>query len=499
MSYEVFKQLVPLWGKKRTKCFPISFGKRGEEVSLIREKAPENYKVLNTFFAHRTMCYNGFFSLSLFGIGISISNFVKGGLSADVLGLTFISLIFSFILLRRAVSFHEWSHDLITDSTFIIKKIKKKLTDSPIYLDYASTTPLDPRVFEAMRPYFMEDYGNAASNTHTYGERASIAVKESRKIIADTIHAIPEEIHFTSGATEAINLALKGAFLNYGHQKPHIITVQTEHKAVLDTCAYLEEIGADVTYLSVNSDGLVDIEQLESSIRKDTLLVSIMYANNETGVLHDIQRIGKICKSNQVLFFTDATQAFGKIPLNVLEQSIDMLCFSAHKIYGPKGVGGLYVKKGIKLTPQIHGGGHEFGLRSGTLNVPGIVGLAKAIQLCQSEMEEVSTRLEKIRDDFEEEMEKAGKIKVNGKNAPRLPHFSNFQLLNEEAESFILRNRNKLAVAQGSACNSALIQPSHVLKAMGLSDQDAENSIRISWGNGSNSKTLEKSEIEILF
>lgn len=356
---------------------------------------------------------------------------------------------------------------------------------SILYLDYASTTPLDPRVFEAMTPYFLEDYGNAASNTHTYGERAAKAVKESRKIIADAIHAIPEEIHFTSGATEAINLALKGAFLNYGHQKSHIITVQTEHKAVLDTCAYLEEIGADITYLPVNSDGLVDIRQLESSIRKDTLLVSIMYANNETGVLQDVQRIGKICKSNQVLFFTDATQTFGKIPMNVLEQSIDILCFSGHKIYGPKGIGGLFVKKGIKLTPQIHGGGHEFGLRSGTLNVPGIVGLAKATQLCLAEMEEVSTRLEKIRDEFEKELEESGKIKVHGKNAPRLPHFSNFQLQNEESEAFILRNRSKIAVAQGSACNSALVQPSHVLRAMGLGAREAENSIRMSLGKTS--------------
>jgi cysteine desulfurase len=354
--------------------------------------------------------------------------------------------------------------------------------NKPHYLDHASTTPLDPRVFEAMRPYFLEDFGNAASTTHTYGERAAKAVKESRQLIADAINSKPDEIHFTSGATEAINLALKGAFFTYGHQKPHIITVQTEHKAVLDTCAYLEEIGAEVTYLSVDSEGLIDLAQLEASIREDTLLVSVMTANNETGVLQEIKEIGKVCHSKGVLFFTDATQAIGKIPIDILSSSIDMLCFSAHKIYGPKGIGGLYVKKGVKLTPQIHGGGHEFGLRSGTLNVPAIIGLAKATQLCMEEMEEVNTRLGKIRDDLEKELEKAGKIKVNGKNAPRLPHFSNFQLLNEEAESFILRNKNKIAVAQGSACNSALIQPSHVLKAMGMGDREAENSIRMSWG-----------------
>lgn len=358
----------------------------------------------------------------------------------------------------------------------------------PIYLDNASTTPLDPRVFEAMIPYFLEDYGNAASTTHVFGERATKAVKESRQIIADAIHAQADEIHFTSGATEAINLALKGAFISYGHQKHHLITVQTEHKAVLDTCAYLEEIGAEVTYLSVDSEGLINLSELESNIRPDTLLISVMAANNETGVLQDIKEIGKICRSSNVLFFTDATQAYGKIPLDVLHQSVDMLCFSAHKIYGPKGIGGLFVKKGIKLTPQIHGGGHEFGLRSGTLNVPGIVGLAKATQLCLGEMEEVETRLRKIRDDFEAEMENAKKIKVNGKNAPRIPHFSNFQLLNEEAESFILRNRNKISVSQGSACNSELVQPSHVLKAMGCSNKEAENSIRVGLGANFNNK-----------
>ncbi|MEB2786818.1 cysteine desulfurase family protein [Algoriphagus persicinus] len=351
------------------------------------------------------------------------------------------------------------------------------------YLDFASTTPLDPRVFEAMTPYFLEDFGNASSTTHTYGERAAKAVKESRGIIARAVHALEDEIHFTSGATESINLALKGAFFTYGHEKRHIITVQTEHKAVLDTCTYLEEIGAEVTYLPVDSEGLIDLAQLESSITKDTLLVSIMIANNETGVLQEIEDIGRICQSKGVLFFTDATQAFGKIPIEVLNTSIDMLCFSAHKIYGPKGVGGLYVKKGIQLTPQIHGGGHEFGLRSGTLNVPGIVGLAKATQLCLDEMEKTYWKLKNYRDVFESEMEKASKIKIHGKNAPRLSHFSNFQLLNEEAESFILRNRNKIAVAQGSACNSALIQPSHVLKAMGLGDKDAENSVRLSFGS----------------
>jgi cysteine desulfurase len=356
----------------------------------------------------------------------------------------------------------------------------------PIYLDYASTTPLDPRVLEEMIPYFLEDFGNAASNAHSFGERAAKAVKDSRVIIADAINALHEEIHFTSGATEAINLALKGAFYSYGSSKPHIITLQTEHKAVLDTCSYLEEIGADITYLPVNSNGLVNIEQLKLSIRKDTLLVSIMTANNETGVIQDIAQIGAICKAQSVLFFTDATQAICKIPMNVVEQSVDMLCFSAHKIYGPKGVGGLYVKKGIKLSTQIHGGGHESGLRSGTLNVPGIVGMAKATKLCLSSMKQESSRLKLIRDEFEKELEEAGKIEVNGKNAPRLPNISNFQLINEDADAFILRNRNKIAVAQGSACNSALVQPSHVLKSMHLTDKQADKSIRISFGKITN-------------
>ncbi|WP_158858675.1 cysteine desulfurase family protein [Lunatibacter salilacus] len=356
------------------------------------------------------------------------------------------------------------------------------MISTPLYLDYASTTPLDPKVLEAMMPYFLEEFGNASSNTHIFGERAATAVNASRQTLSEAIRSLPEEIHFTSGATEAINLALKGAFLTYGHQKPHLITVQTEHKAVLDTCGYLEEIGAEVTYLPVDSEGLINLSELETSIRTDTLLVSIMAANNETGILQDIEKIGEICKSNKVFFFTDATQAFGKIPVNVVDQHIDMLCFSAHKIYGPKGIGGLYVKKGINLTPQIHGGGHEFGLRSGTLNVPGIVGLAKATQLCHDTLEETSLHMKKIRDTFETEMEKAGKIKVNAKNAPRLSHFSNFQLLSEDADSFILRNRNKIAVAQGSACNSALIQPSHVLKAMGLDNEELKNSIRVSFG-----------------
>lgn len=356
------------------------------------------------------------------------------------------------------------------------------MISTPLYLDYASTTPLDPKVLEAMMPYFVEEFGNASSNTHIFGGRAATAVNASRQTLSEAIGSLPEEIHFTSGATEAINLALKGAFLTYGHQKPHLITVQTEHKAVLDTCGYLEEIGAEVTYLPVDSDGLINLSELETSIRPETLLVSIMTANNETGVLQDIERIGEICISNKVLFFTDATQAFGKIPINIVDHHIDMLCFSAHKIYGPKGIGGLYVKKGINLTPQIHGGGHEFGIRSGTLNVPGIVGMARATQLCQDGMSETNRRLKKIRDDFETEMEKAGKIKVNAKNAPRLSHFSNFQLLNEDIDTFILRNKNKIAVARGSACNSALVQPSHVLKAMGMDDREAENSIRITFG-----------------
>jgi cysteine desulfurase len=353
---------------------------------------------------------------------------------------------------------------------------------APIYLDYAATTPVDPRVLDVMLPFFTEDFGNAASASHTHGERAMRAVKMARRQVADLINAQENEIVFTSGATEAINLALKGAYQNYKHKGNHIITVVTEHKAVLDTCDYLEEIGADITYLSVDKNGLIDFEELKQAIKPSTILVAIMTANNETGVLQDIAQIGSICQQHNILFFTDATQAFGKIPLDVVANNIDLLSFSGHKIYGPKGIGGLYIKKGIKPSLQMHGGGHEFGFRSGTLNVPAIVGMGAAAALAQKLMEHDRQNLEAVRNEFEDTLIRENKIKVNGFNAPRLPHISNIVLLNRDADEFILANKHKLSVALGSACTSNIIEPSHVLKAMHLTTDELNRAIRVSFG-----------------
>lgn len=351
-----------------------------------------------------------------------------------------------------------------------------------IYLDYAATTPVDPKVLEAMIPFFTNNFGNAASASHIHGDRAMTAVKNARRQVANLISAQEDEIVFTSGATESINLALKGIYRNYKYKGNHIITVSTEHKAVLDTCAYLEEVGAEVTYLGVDKNGLINLEELVQAIKASTILVTIMAANNETGVLQDIVQIGSICQKHNVLFFTDATQAFGKFSLDVVVSSIDLLSFSGHKIYGPKGVGGLYIKKGVKPAIQMHGGGHEFGYRSGTLNVPAIVGMGAAAALAQELMEQDKQYLEAIRNEFEEALIREGKIKVNGYTAPRLPNISNIVLLNREADEFILANKHKLSVALGSACTSNIMEPSHVLKAMDLSHDELNRSIRVSFG-----------------
>lgn len=355
--------------------------------------------------------------------------------------------------------------------------------NNPIYFDYAATTPTDSRVLKEMLPYFSQIYGNAASSTHLQGDAAKKAVKRAQNQIAELISVEPEEIYFTSGSTESINLVIKGIFESRKKEEKHIITVKTEHKAVLDTCRYLERLGANVTYLDVDCDGLIDLDELENSITESTILVSVMYANNETGVLQDIKAIGEICKNHDVLFFSDATQALGKVDLNVSEILVDMLCFSGHKMYGPKGVGGLYVSKSVKPLMQTHGGGHQNKMRSGTLNVPGIVGLGKAAELAKLNQKDESERLKQLRDDLEENLLYENKIKVNGSKENRLPNISNFQLLGQEAEEFILRNKNKISVAMGSACNSEVIEPSHVLKAIGLSDVEAGSSIRISLGN----------------
>lgn len=353
----------------------------------------------------------------------------------------------------------------------------------PVYLDYAATTPVDPRVLEAMLPYFTEHFGNAASTTHIHGEIARKAVEKGRQQVADLINAQPEEIVFTSGSTESINMALKGLFWSNPGKRRHIITVKTEHKAVLDTCAWLEEIGAEVTYLDVDEEGIIDWNQYEEALEEEPLLVCIMYANNETGVLQEISKVAKMAHEYGSLFFTDATQAFGKVPIDVQQEEIDMLCFSAHKIYGPKGIGGLYVKKGIKLVPLVHGGGHQGGLRSGTLNVTGIVGLGEAARIAKTEMADNARRARLLRDQFEDSLLKHSRIKVNGKEDQRIPYISNFQLIGEDADDFIINNKLKISISAGSACNSSVMEPSYVLKALGLSTIQNVSSIRISLGS----------------
>ncbi|MCX2764608.1 cysteine desulfurase family protein [Aquimarina muelleri] len=357
------------------------------------------------------------------------------------------------------------------------------MTDLPIYLDYASTTPIDERVLDEMLPCFDNIYGNAASTTHKYGDLAKNAVLKAQLRIANLIVAEDDEIYFTSGATESINLALKGTYQANKKKGNHIITLKTEHKAVLDTCSYLEDIGADITYLDVSRDGLVDLNELKSNIKKTTVLVCIMYVNNESGVIQNVSDIGKICKENNILFFSDATQAFGKLPINVNDQNIDLLCFSGHKIYGPKGVGGLYIREGLKLQMQIHGGGHQNNMRSGTLNVPGIVGLGKASEIAKENMKEEYERIKELRDKLENTLLEQNKICINGSKDRRSPYISNIQLIDQEADDFIMRNRNKIALATGSACNSEIIESSHVLKAMGLSENECNETIRISYGS----------------
>ncbi|MPR32650.1 IscS subfamily cysteine desulfurase [Salmonirosea aquatica] len=352
----------------------------------------------------------------------------------------------------------------------------------PIYLDYNATTPVDPRVLDAMLPWFTEQFGNAASRTHLYGWEAADAVAHARQQVARLIGASEKEIIFTSGATEANNLALKGTFEALGAQKNHIVTVATEHKAVFDTCQHLEALGAEVTYLMPASDGLITLEQLENALRPDTLLVSVMYANNEIGVIQPIADIGRLCRERVIIFHTDATQAVGKIPVDVARDNIDLLSLSAHKLYGPKGIGALYVRKGIKLTAQLDGGRHERGLRSGTLNVPGIVGLGKACQLAGTSMLEEEKRLSILRDRLENEILNAViDTHVNGNRTYRLPQTTNISFENVDGEA-LLMSFNRIAVSNGSACTSALIEPSYVLKALGVPDDLAHASVRFSLG-----------------
>ena len=355
----------------------------------------------------------------------------------------------------------------------------------PIYLDNHATTRVDPRVLQAMLPYFTEHFGNAASRNHQFGWEAEVAVDKGRKQIADVIGATPKEIIFTSGATESNNLAIKGVAEMYANKGNHIITQATEHKAVLDTCKKLEKNGARVTYLPVKQDGLVDLDQLRDAITDKTILVSIMYANNEIGVLQPIAEIGKICKEKGILFHTDAVQAVGKVPVNVIADNVDLLSLSAHKMYGPKGVGALYVRRKsprVQLTAQIDGGGHERGMRSGTLNVTGIVGLGEACALCQAEMGEEAKRLSSLRDRLKDKLTtELDEIYINGSMEHRLPNNLNISFAYVEGES-LLMGINEIAVSSGSACTSATLEPSYVLKALGVGDEIAHSSIRFGFG-----------------
>jgi cysteine desulfurase len=354
----------------------------------------------------------------------------------------------------------------------------------PIYLDNNATTPMDPRVLEAMLPYFNEKFGNAASRNHPFGWVAEEGVDYAREQVAKLINASEKEIIFTSGATESDNLAIKGVFEMYKEKGNHIITAVTEHKAVLDACKHVEKLGGKVTYLPVKEDGLVDLAELEAAMTSETILVSIMYGNNEIGVIQPVKEIAAIAHKFGALFMTDATQAVGKIPVDVIADGIDLLALSAHKMYGPKGVGALYVRrKGprVKVTAQMDGGGHERGMRSGTLNVPGIVGLGKACELAGLEMESEAKRLSALRDKLESSLTVLEESYVNGNVEHRLPHVANISFKYVEGEGLMMAMKD-LAVSSGSACTSASLEPSYVLKSLGLSDDLAHSSIRFGLG-----------------
>jgi cysteine desulfurase len=355
----------------------------------------------------------------------------------------------------------------------------------PIYLDHNATTPMDPRVLETMIPYFTDNFGNAASRNHSFGWQAEEAVDYAREQIAQLIGADPKEIIFTSGATEGDNLGIKGVYEMYASKGNHIITCTTEHKAVLDTCKHLEKSGAEVTYLEVQPDGLIDLKELEAAMRPTTILVAIMYANNEIGVIQPVKEISAIAKKHGALFFTDAVQAVGKIPVDVNADGIDLMAFTAHKMYGPKGVGALYVRRKnprVKVTAQVDGGGHERGMRSGTLNVPGIVGFGKACELARLEMAADTERISKLRDKLENALKQIDESYVNGNPAHRLPHVSNISFKYVEGEGLMMGFNQDIALSSGSACTSASLEPSYVLKALGLGDDLAHSSLRFGLG-----------------
>jgi cysteine desulfurase len=365
----------------------------------------------------------------------------------------------------------------------------------PIYLDCQATTPLDERVLAAMLPYFTEYFGNPASVAHQYGWEAEAAVKRSRHLLAAAIHATPEEIVFTSGATESNNLAIKGVAERYFAQGRHLITLQTEHSAVLDPCRYLQSLGFEVTYLPVQPDGLLDLDVLEKAIRPDTILVSVMAANNEIGVLQPLAEIGDLCHRHQVLFHTDAAQAIGKISLDVQAMQIDLMSLTAHKVYGPKGIGALYVRRRdprVQLAPQLHGGGQERGMRSGTLSTPQIVGFAEAVRLALAERESETQRLVALRDRLWYSINTLAGIHLNGHPSQRLPGNLNISVEQVEGQALVLGLQPIVAVSSGSACTSAKLEPSHVLAALGRSPDLSFASLRFGLGRCTTAEEIDR-------
>ncbi len=365
-----------------------------------------------------------------------------------------------------------------------VEKLKKNETVRPIYLDYQATTPLDPRVFEVMKPYFMEKFGNPHSRSHQYGWEAEDGVEQAREQVAALINADAKEIIFTSGATESNNMAIKGLAHFYGDKKKHIITVQTEHKCVLDACRHLEQEGFSVTYLPVQKNGLIDLEELKKAIREDTLVVSVMAVNNEIGVIQPIAEIGKITREKGVFFHSDLAQAFGKIPVDVEAMNIDLASISGHKIYGPKGVGALYVRRRprVRLEALMNGGGQERGFRSGTLPTPLVVGLGEAARIAKIEMKDEQAKLQKHFDKFyKATVEGIPEVYLNGDKDQRFPGNINISFAFIEGESMLMAIR-QLAVSSGSACTSASLEPSYVLHALGVGDELAHTSIRFGFG-----------------
>lgn len=373
--------------------------------------------------------------------------------------------------------------------------MSKRSAHRPIYLDCHATTPVDPRVLKAMMPYFTEHFGNPASVTHAYGWEAEAAVQQARESLAAAIGAVPEEIVFTSGATEANNLAIKGVAEAYLSKGRHLITVETEHSAVLDPCRYLQTLGFEVTFLPVQPDGLIDLDQLEKAIRPDTILVSVMAANNEIGVIQPIEAIGTVCRQYQVLFHTDAAQAIGKIPLDVAAMPIDLMSLTGHKLYAPKGIGALYVRRRqprVQLAAQLHGGGHERGMRSGTLYTPQIVGLTEAVRLALAEQETETQRIRTLRDRLWQQLEPLGGIQLNGHPTQRLVGNLNISIEGVDGQALLLGLQPFVAVSSGSACTSAKIEPSHVITALGRSPELAYASIRFGIGRFNTAAEIER-------